>query len=280
VATPLGPEPFPNPGPDSGPGVITVLGVVPISTTEFVVVFDVPPNTFDVQAFYSGTNVQNYTLSAETAPSAPFLPATRQPSSAVATQDPDYPTQIVISADVTLEPLTRVHLDVAVTIRGENGETIAGTIFWEFTALEFPKEPLTALEVREDEYRDFDYIVTGPPGAPTQVYRFDSNDDIGMQSGRVSLQKRIYRRIFSQPGDYAWDGSYGVGVAVQALAKGGRLQELASAVAEQIRLEPDVADANAEVFLRREETGTFVVIQLAVLRTDRALFRYGFTQPV
>jgi hypothetical protein len=140
--------------------------------------------------------------------------------------------------------------------------------------------PATQLADIRDQYRDFDYIVTGPPGTTTQVYRWDPNDDIGLQDSTTSLRKRIYRRIFGSPGDYSWDGEYGVGVSVQALARGGRLQELASSVAEQVRREPDVADASCEARVERRETGSFVVLDLAVVRRDRSSVQLGLQQPL
>lgn len=257
-----------------------MLGVATLSTTSLAVVFDVAPSAFDVQAWYSATNTANFTLAAEVSPPPPFIGAARQPTVAIAEPDTDYPTQVVLTTDVTLEPRTRLAVTVSSSLRGAQGETLAGDMTWGFAGLELPPDPLTPLQVREDQYRDLDYVVFGPEGTPTQVYRFQANGDFALQGGAASLQKRIYRRIFAQPGDYPWAPNYGVGVAVSALARGGRLQELASTVAEQIRLEPDVADASAEVRVDRRETGAFVLVDLAVLRTDRATFRFGFSQPI
>lgn len=257
-----------------------MLGVVPVSTTAMVVVFDRPVSYLDPGAWYSGGNPANYALFANPAPLPPWLPATRQPLVGVVTVDADYRTQVVLEPDVALEPLTRVTLSLSGVIQGEAGEGFAGPQDWTVTALLDAPGPVTPLEVRVDQYSDVDYVVTGPPGVTTQVYTFQANNDLAHQAGDVSLRKRIYRRLFGSPGEYAWAPSYGVGVRVKALARGGRLQELASLVADQVRQEPDVADASAEVTVNRAETGTTVSIALAVIRDSQRVFRTTFVSPV
>ena len=257
-----------------------MLGVAVASTNSVIVVFDVPPNAFDVQAYFSASNTGNYAFSASLAPPPPYLPATRQPLVANAIRDPDYTTQVELLADVSLEPLTLVTVTIDPAIQGESGETFAGPTSWTVGTVAFPDDAQTALEAQQDTYQDLEYVIVGPAGTETQVYGFQSNDDLAIQSGAASLQKRIYRRLFSRPGDYAWDAQYGVGVAVKALARGGRLQERASSVAEQIRREPDVANASAEVRLDRRETGTFVLIDVAVVRADQAIVKFGLSEPL
>lgn len=275
-------------GPFGGPGLITVLGVLPASNTSYVVVFDRVPKTLDVAAFDDATNPENYTLTAidptytaadgtVVVPEGKVVP-TRFPYSALAEPDKVDPQQVEVFADAALEPGVEYQVQVSPSICGADGETFAGPTTFTFTALGVPDTLSPRAEVVE-KYRDLDYVISGP-AEQTQVYRFDPTGDIGLQDAATSLRKRIYRRVFSDPGAFAWMPDYGVGVKVKALAKAGRLHNLASTVQEQVQREPDVADVGVTVRLDRTPTGAFVNIDLRVLRQDERVVRLSFREAV
>jgi len=279
-----------GPGPFGGPGLITVLGVLPLSNGEFVVVFDTPPEVLDPQAFTSATNEENFALAAidpsytatdgtVVVPPGEFVP-TRFPKSAIASEDPDGdPTQIVVAADSALQPRVRYEVTISPSICGANGETFAGPNVFEFRAPGLSRQ-LSVTEISQERYRDFDYIIEPRPGEVSQVYRQDANGDIGLQDAVTSLRKRIYRRVFTDPGAFSWLPEYGVGVKVKSLARAGRLQELAGLIAEQIKAEPDVVNAGVEVSVDRTGSGTFVNIAAFVQQRDATTRRLLFSEPL
>lgn len=278
-----------DPGPFGGPGLITVLGVLPISANQFAVVFDRVPKGLDPQASRSATNEDNYTLAAidptltaddgtTVVPPGGVVP-TRFPYTGVAVQDAEDPTQILCSTDSAMEPLVLYAVTVSASICGAAGETFAGPTEFRFRA---PKlsPVLERVEVSEERYRDLDYIIDPRPGEVGQTYRHEDSGDIGIQDAAASLRKRIYRRVFTDPGGFAWAPGYGVGVKVKALAKTQRLQELASVVTEQVQQEPDVVQAGTEVFIERTLQGTFLQVDCYVEQRGSRSRRFLFRQPL
>lgn len=276
-------------GPFGGPGLITVLGVLPLSNNKWVVVFDKEPEVLDPQAFTSATNHDSYVLAAidptytatdgsTHVPKGEFVPR-RFPRSAVAVQDDVDPKQVIVSSEAALEPLVRYSVDVSTQIRGVDGETFAGPTLFRFRAPQL-SGALDVVTISEERYRDFDYIIAPEDGEVGQTYRHDASGDIGLQDATRSLRKRIYRRVFTDPGGLAWEPGYGVGVRVKALAKSGLVQELASLVAEQIKLEPDVVNAGVEVYQSRSSTGgAFIEIDARVQQANARSTRIVFRQP-
>lgn len=290
----FGLQPF-GPGPSSfgGVGLIAVLGVLVGAQNEFVVVFDKVPETLDDQAFFSATNPNNYVITAvdptlfppaaatPTVPPGTFVP-TRFPATASAVQDDDDLKQIIVTANCKLEPRVRYTVMVSNEIVGAAGETFAGPTTWDFYGLKLADQTFSFSQVSVERYRDFDSIIQGEtrPGETAASYRFAPNNDIALASARTSLRKRLYRRIFTDPGGFAWAPDYGVGVKVKKLIKAGSQQELANMVAEQVRKEPDVVNAAADVSFTRSATGTFVYIDLRVQQADSTITRVLFQEPV
>lgn len=276
-------------GPFGGPGLITVLGVLPSSNNKWVVVFDREPEVLDPQAFTSATNHDSYELAAvdptytatdgSTHVDRGEVVPTRFPRSAVAEQDDLDPKQIIVSSEAALEPLVRYSVDVSDRLRGVDGESFAGPTLFRFRAPRL-SDQLDSVLLSVEKFRDFDYIVDPRRGETPQVYRLESSGDVGIQNAETSLRKRIFRRVFTDPGGLAWEPGYGVGVRVKALAKSGRVQELSSLIAEQIRLEPDVAQVGVEVFQTRGgRGGAFIEVDARVVRTDATTSRLVFRQP-
>jgi hypothetical protein len=267
------------------------LGVVRVSNNSFAVVFDVEPETLDPLAYDSGTNEQNYTLTAvdpsivtgsgETwVPRGEVVPR-RFPVSGVAEKDTLDPTQIIVTSDAAMEPGVRYTVEVSSLITGADGETFAGPTEFEFRAPGLPREARSPRVESEERYRDLDYIIrTKTPGEREQTYRLESNGDIGIQDAQTSLKKRIARRIFTDPGAFAWAPDYGVGVRVKSLARSGRIQELSNVIAEQVQREPDVLMAGVEVSLDRNTSGAFLNVTVRVRRNDARDQKILFSEPL
>jgi len=279
-------------GPFGGPGLITVLGVLPVSNNRYSVVFDREPATIDQQAIDSGTNEENYVLEAIdpaiiasdgtiSVPAGEVRPS-RFPYSAIAEQDDDDPTQIIVSSEVALEPRVRYRVTISSNIVAVDGQTFAGPNEFIFRAPGLPAVDPRPVIVSEERYRDLDYVINANEqrGERNQIYRIESNNDIGIQDADTSLKKRVFRRIFTDPGGFAWAPGYGVGVKVKRLAKVGAVQELANTITDQILQEPDVINAGAEVRVERTGTGTFVFIDARIQRRDSRSVRLSFREPI
>jgi hypothetical protein len=278
-----------GPGPFGGPGLITVLGVLPQSNNQFVVVFDTEPKTLDPQSAVSASNEENFALQAidptltaddgtVIVPKGEVVP-TRFPYTGVSEQDQEDPTQIICTTDSALQPGVRYQVTISPTICGADGETFVGPDVFAFRAPGLSRQ-LSFVQISEERYRDFDYIINPQAGEVGQTYRQEANGDIGIQDAQTSLRKRIYRRIFTDPGGFAWAPGYGVGVRVKALAKTQRLQELASIVSEQVSKEPDVINVGTEVFIDRQSVGTFLQIECFVQQRDSRARRFTFQEPL
>jgi hypothetical protein len=279
-------------GPFGGPGIITVLGVSPLGNNRLVVFFDRPPRADDPGAAKSVTNPRIYALRvidptyiSATTPAPGIVPPgaavpVRTAAVVEATQSVDDPTQIILATDCMLEPGLSYELEIVQAPCGAEGESFAGPTTWTIRAGERPRAP-ESVEIVEERYRDFDYVFAPAEGETPGSYRLDSDGDIGLQPADASLRKRIYRRIFSPKGAFAvLSASYGVGVRDKALTTPGRLQELASTAAEQIRLEPDVAGVGLEAQSLRTSSGTFVTVTVFVRRRDGRSVRFEFRRPV
>lgn len=276
-------------GPAGGPGLITVLGVLPESNNRFVVIFDREPESLDPQSFASATNEENYTLAAIDpavvtgngdifVPSGEVVP-TREPYSATAEVDSVDPKQIVVATDAALESRVRYSVTISTSIKGKNGETFAGPTVFEFRALRYAP-PKNRLVISEERYRDFDYVINAGTDQKNQVYRIEDNGDIAIQPASISLRKRIYRRVFTDPGGLSWAPGYGAGIRVKRLAKAGSSQSLANLINEQIQAEPDVAYAGTSVSVDRTTAGTFINVESRVQRTDAREVRVVFSERV
>jgi len=276
-----------GPGPFGGPGLISVRGVLPLTNTSFVVVFDAPPRRRDPQAVNTATNRRNYNLTpldptvlasdgTTSVPSGTYAP-TRHPYVSSARVDRLDPEQVICETEALLEPRTRYRVTLSPSIRGQQCETFAGPNEFEFVAPAF-HEPLRPTLVSEQRYRDLDYIIEPKPGETGMTYRFEATNDFAIADARTSLRKRLYRRLFASPGDFAWAPGYGVGLRVKALAKTGQLQGLSALVAEQAEREPDVSAASAEVRVAFGPSGErLIVVDLYVEHVDDRSVRLSFT---
>lgn len=272
-----------------GAGLISVLGVLPLTNGSFVVVYDMEPKTDDSTSPTSAINVANYSLAAidptyisSSVPSpgilAPGLVApTRTPLIVKAVQDKEDPTQVIVYTDCSLEGNIQYSVGISTQICGVNCEAFDGQEVWLFTAPLYPQEIQQNFQVLE-KYRDLAWAPYDESGY--DAFIIDNTNDIGIQSGRESLLKRIKRRVFSQKGGFAWAPNYGVGIKAKALVRGGEMQSLATLINQQILLEPDVVNSSTTVAMSRTTTGAFLEIGVDVLTRDSRVQSFQFRQPV
>ena len=279
-------------GPFGGPGLITVLGVLPEGLNSCIVVFDRYPRSLDDQSPFSGVNPSNYTLAAVDPtivagngdiiiPAGGVVP-TYTPNIVGAAVDATDPTQIVLSVDAAFEPGVEYQVTLTNTIKSTDCDDFAGTSVFSFTGRRLPNTP-TRIELYEERFRDLDYaIIPDPahPGGTTQAYRFDDSGDVAIAGNTASLKKRLFRRITTQPGQFAFLPGYGVGLTLKALARANRMQELSNLISEQVKLEPDVLNAGAATSLRRTGDGAVVVVSLQVVQDDARERKFLFEFPM
>jgi len=258
-------------GPSGGPGLITVLGVLPASVSSFIVVFDRPPFVFDSAAARAANNASNYEMTSidptiypplalvPTLPPGKVVP-TRQVFPAVATVDRADPKQVIVDTDAKMDPKVDHVVHVNANIRGVGGETFAGPQDWVFTSVNYAPDPESPAAQALAKYRDFAWQFDSDAGA----WKYDPNNDIGIAGRLASLRSRIYRRVFTSPGGFAFLPTYGVGVALKGLGRAAARQGLADTVAQQALLEPEVVDASADVRLEHTDRGSVVYISLYV----------------
>jgi hypothetical protein len=169
---------------------------------------------------------------------------------------------------------------VSTAIKSTNADVFAGPTAFVFGG-RAPSRVIKPIERFEEQLRDFAYnLIPNPdrPSVSTQVYQFDDSGDIAIQGNDESLRKRIFRRILTKPGDFAFLPKYGAGIQIKSLIRADRLQEIANEIAQQAKLEPDVVNAGASAELQRNETGSFVIIRVFVQSRDlrERVFLYEF----
>lgn len=244
-------------GPFGGPGLITILGVIPIGRAAVSIVFDRRPKLDDDGAWNDASDINNYILFAidptelteqgeAVIPKGKFK-ATRECAVVAAALDAIDPQQVILTLDAPLEKFVDYELTV-LYVRGDEGETFAGPTSWSFRALApgKPEVKKHALSLALDPYHDIanGFAALGPDGKPgLSGWQLASDQNFVHHGGVENARKRIHRRMFSGRGKYLIYGNgYGVDWPYGSLIRPGSLNRLANAIAQQIRREPDVID--------------------------------------
>jgi hypothetical protein len=81
------------------------------------------------------------------------------------------------------------------------------------------------------------------------AWTIDSTGDLALEFGLASLRKRIYRRLITQPGAFAWLPNYGVGIKNKEIAAIATLNPFRQEILRQVRQEPEVSDAEVNLSL-------------------------------
>ena len=280
-------------GPFGGPGVITIVGVLPVAANELIAVFDKRPTADDPGAFDSSTNLKNWTLTpidptieSTTVPGQTYVEKgkivpTRTQLFADAFQDDDDGTQIHLTLDSRLEDGVVYELEALPAIIGEDCETLVGPTAFEFIGLR-PGPSRRARFVQEDRFRDWDNdFFPADPKQPAGTWRLEDSGDIGLQNADKSLRKRILRRILTNPNGFKHLDNYGTNTRIKSLIRTGQVQALANAVQQQVALEPDVAAAAATARIANiSGAGAVVALEVFVQRKDSRDSRFLFEFPL
>ena len=277
-------------GPFGGPGLITILGVIPVGINEVIVVFDAPPKAYDSQASGSASNAKSWQVvpidprvvsTADPtvrypAPPGEVVPS-YTPAVASAVRDSDDPTQIHVYTQGPMEERARYELRASPAILGRGCEVFAGVDAWPFRAPRRGPER-RARYVQEDRHRDWAFEhFPADPNQPEGTWRHDENGDIGIHDGFASLKKRLLRRIGTTKGHFAHMPNYGITPTIKRLALAGQVQALANEVSEQAREEPDVTFAATEIEVN-SETG-LLDVRLSVVTRQNLTSRFLFSLP-
>jgi len=268
-------------GPMGGPGLITVLGVIPISTNQMVVVCDRVPRCLNDGAYDDATQLDHWTLVAVD-PTVypidgdPFIPpglakATYTPTVVTVELDDEDEKQIVLGVDVKFEKFCRYQLTVDY-LEGENGETFAGTATFEFEALNPVRRynRIAALGRINDPYTDFENGFVAQNGeTPVPVgFITDGGGNFRRVSGVASTTQRLKRRLLTSANAFlVLQPGYGTDYPTGKLARSSVVQGLVNAIAQGAKSEPDVLAA--EVLAQVGDHGT-VDITLRVRTVDNS----------
>jgi len=89
------------------------------------------------------------------------------------------------------------------------------------------------------------------------VWTIDDSGDMSVHGGFESLRKRIFRRLVTPKGAFAWMPDYGVGLALKEIASVATLQGLKADIQQQVKQEPEVKAC--EVALSLNPIGILIV---------------------
>lgn len=260
MSTQLGPSPFPVG--TQVVGKVRLIGAAQVSLTSLVAVFDRDLSTQYPGAYWDAQTPANYALAA--GPGASWAPVI-----GLATLD-SVQSQVVLETDTPMEDGVTYTLTVT-NVRASTGEALSTPATWPLVGVAGPPGP-SLVRVADERYRDLAQLADDQGGLG---YAFTADLDLATGTGSQSLRARVYRRVFSSPGDWGWDPGYGSGIRVGALARAGQLQEAANAAAEQIRREPDVVDASVTAAMVLGSTGAYVTLDCRI-RTSQASVLYTY----
>lgn len=241
-------------GPWGGPGLITILGVVPVSGNEIVVICDRVPRALDDDAWNDALIEQNYTIAAidPTVGDPPMIPpgeykARYEPTIIHAAQDAEDEQQIILTTDVKMEKHVRYSLTVDF-LAGAAGETFAGPNTFEFEALTpVPRYARIAqLGLAVDPFNDFanGFVTSGDDGSFKSVGLTATTSGFARVGGVDSCRQRLHRRLLTERRRFlVLSTRYGTTWPVGQLARPGTIQALVNDIAAGARSEPDVVAA-------------------------------------
>lgn len=265
-------------GPFGGAGTISLLRVRVRGTNEARAYFDVAPRVFDPLGLYDAKNIRKWTIEAvdpriqSTAnPDVYYTP----PGSVVPTREvwigevlpvDGEPTQVRLRTVPSMEPGVVYEVTLAGAILGLECETLAGPASDRIVGRGFPPLPRGRNVVR-DPYVDWaNPFWRGGAEGPGYWTR-NSAGDIELTDGLESLKTRVYRRIVTVAGGFAFLGrGYGSDIPVGAPMRADVLQQLATSIREQVSQEPDVRSAAVVVEIVNVERVQVVEVAVSVQR--------------
>lgn len=270
----FGVTPFGEEGPYGGPGLLTILAVVPVAQNRIAVFFDGIALADDATGIKSAINVENYVLTPidPTIPAnPPYIPEgtkvpTRRIGLARARPNPDDPTQIWIWTDRDMEGNVLHQLDVVGMLHGADCEDFSGLPDWQFFA---PSSPVArvAPDRLDQRFRDLDD--GNLPGFETLpgVWRYKSSGDIALQPELESFKKRLIRRLTQQRRAFTWSNN-GVELQVGQPLTATVLTNIAQNVAAMARADSLVASAGCTAQARIIGNDAYVELLVTVELLD------------
>jgi len=263
-------------GPYGGPGLITVLNILPAAENRVILVFDRAPMSSDPKGRRDATNPANYTIEPidptitingiSTVPDKAIVP-TLPIALARARVDPYDPKQIHLWTDRDMEPQIEHRVSIVGPIHGEGCEDFAGLVSWTIWA-PLPAPLQMAPDRLDGQLRDLDDGGTATSGDLPEVWRYEGTGDIALQGELESLKKRIIRRCTQAPNSYVWSNN-GVPMFIGDLMTVGSLNNLAQVVQEQARKDILVADAAVTVEPVLSGGDAIIVVTLSIRLRDR-----------
>jgi hypothetical protein len=265
-------------GPWGGAGTISLLAVRVRGTNELLAVFDVAPRVFDPLGLYDAKNIRKWTIVAVD----PRIPSTADPEHLYTPPGSIVPTRQVWIGEVlpvdgeqlhvrlrtvpAMEPGVVYEVTLAGAIIGLQCEALSGAASHRIVGRGFPPVP-RGRDVVLDPYVDWaNPFWKGGAEGPGYWTR-NSAGDIVLASGLESLKTRVYRRIITAAGGFSFLGrGYGTDVAVGSQIRPDTLQQLATAIREQVSREPDVRTCAVVASLVVVERQQIVEVEVSVQR--------------
>jgi hypothetical protein len=211
---------------------LTVVSVQQTNTNAVRVVFSREPLRFNANASNDGLHLDNYELSGGV------------PIVQVVVADEGNAVRVWFDADLPVGvpvELTVRHVESVSSIEMVGNSTTMLVPF----GLDVPPGALPDLKGRFD--------IANPQterdanGGPLGTFSVTESGDLGNDTGRINLRKRIFRRITTRPGGFFHLPNYGIRQKDKTLVTPTMLRELQTNLESQVRSEPDVVAVRIEV---------------------------------
>lgn len=213
---------------------IAVESVEQISLNAVRVTFTEAPERFNQNATNDSLNTQNYLLNT----GSPYVQH-------VAPGDNEF--EVVVYFDQALVAGSSLELEI------DNIDDDTGTSTVPFTSVAFVAFGAEARAEVPDAGRAGRFDIANPQtvrdsnGGPLGTFPVTETGDLGNDTGRANLRKRVFRRITTRPGGFFHLQNYGVRQEMKTLLTPTRLRELQVDLESQVSREPDVVAARVRV---------------------------------
>ena len=235
--------------------IITSARQVTLNAVE--IVFDLEPQHLDPEDPDDGTNIDNYTV---TGPVAPFAARLVQ----VVTYEGDDTIRVWFDGPLVPGELYAFSVDNIVSTVTAAPLAPSPTLF-SFIAFGADSSPvaLVSQPTQRWDLRNPQAPADAPEGAALGTFVIDDDGDLGVETRRKYLRKRIFRRLTTRKGSIVLEPTYGLDYEAQGLQTPARLRRLQQDAEMQIRQEPGVTRVRASVAQHPMAPG-IVVITLRV----------------
>jgi hypothetical protein len=290
--------PFGTDAPWGGPGLISLITILPVGTNKLIAFFTAPPRAGDPLGYQHATNTLLWSLS----PIDPIEigingevivePGKRRPSFGVRIADivvdEEDATQLVIKTVPQLEPGITYTVTLEGDIRGAACEEFGGRRSFDVLARNKPEPRKDPTSAPVDTFRDWAnpfYLldpVTGQPVEGPGIWQIDEAGDIVLDDNAASLKKRVLRVILTEQGAFAHLPRFGLRGLSNSVARQQDVQRIASLLQEQIRQFSDVRQATVEARIEVSAAtgGGILRFLITVQPRSEGLVRLAFQQPL